>query len=204
MNKKKILCFGDSNVYGFMPMTGLRYLKRSRWTGILQNLCDDEFEVIEAGANNRTAFSDNSAGENFTGYKILPKLLDKDYDTVILAVGANDLQYQYNNSADDFMAGMTKLVNIVKDNCPKAKIILASPSVITDKVLKSFFIEMFNEESIQKSYMLADIYQEIAIKNNCLFIDLEKIAKVSDKDGLHYDSDAHKAIAEAFYSTLKP
>lgn len=202
--KQKILCFGDSNVFGFMPRTGLRYLKRSRWTGILQELGKNDFEITEAGANNRTAFSDNPAGENLTGYKILPRLLDMDYDVVILAVGANDLQYQYNNTLNDFKTGIKKLIDIVRDKCPNAQIILASPSVITDKVLKSFFIEMFDEESIKKSYALADIYENVAKEMNCKFLDLNKIAQVSPKDGLHYDSEAHRAIAEAVYSALKP
>lgn len=69
---KKILCFGDSNTYGFIPQSGLRYDINTRWTGILQTLCNNEFEITEAGCNNRTAFIDNPAGINQTGYKILP------------------------------------------------------------------------------------------------------------------------------------
>ena len=136
--KIKVLCFGDSNVFGFMPLTGLRYLRRTRWTGVLQELAKDNYEIIEAGANNRTAFSDNPAGENLTGYKALPKFLDENIDIIILAVGANDLQYQYENTRDDFKQGMSNLVDIIRKKIPNARIILASPSVVTEKVLKSF------------------------------------------------------------------
>lgn len=202
--KIKVLCFGDSNVFGFMPLTGLRYLRRTRWTGVLQELAKDNYEIIEAGANNRTAFSDNPAGGNLTGYKALPKFLDENIDIIILAVGANDLQYQYENTRDDFKQGMSNLVDIVRKKIPNARIILASPSVVTEKVLKSFFVNMFDETSIEKSYMLAEIYKEVASEKHCEFIDLNKVAKVSEKDGLHYDGDAHRAIAEAIYSVLKP
>jgi len=203
-NKLKILCFGDSNVYGFMPLTGLRYLRRTRWTGVLQELGKDKYEIIEAGANNRTAFSDNPAGENLTGNKALPKLLNTDIDMVILAVGANDLQYQYKNSLENFRQGMSNLIDIVQKKAPNSRIILASPSVITTKVLKSFFVAMFDETSIEKSHKLAEIYHSVAIEKNCEFIDLNKIAEVSEKDGLHYDGDTHRKIAEAFYSFLNP
>ena len=89
---KNILCFGDSNTFGFNPENGKRFDKSSRWTGILQTLCQNNYHIIEAGCNNRTAFSDNSAGKMFTGYKILPELLNENLDTIILAIGINDLQ----------------------------------------------------------------------------------------------------------------
>ena len=33
-----ILCYGDSNTYGYNPVNGLRYPKDVRWTGVLQKL----------------------------------------------------------------------------------------------------------------------------------------------------------------------
>ena len=44
---KNILCFGDSNTFGFNPENGSRYDKNTRWTGILQFLCKDNFHIIE-------------------------------------------------------------------------------------------------------------------------------------------------------------
>ncbi len=35
---KNILCFGDSNTYGYNPENGGRYDDASRWTGILQDI----------------------------------------------------------------------------------------------------------------------------------------------------------------------
>ena len=86
---KKVLCFGDSNTYGFIPSSGRRYDKNIRWSGIIQTLAQNNFEVIEAGCNNRTAFCDNPAGFNETGYKILPSFLTPDINVVILAIGIN-------------------------------------------------------------------------------------------------------------------
>ena len=128
---KKILCFGDSNTYGFIPSSGKRYDENSRWSGILKKLLREEYEIIEAGCNNRTAFCDNPAGVNETGYKVLPSLLTPDIDCVILAVGINDLQYLYNISMKDYENGLENLIGIVRTKLPRAKIILLSPSVIT-------------------------------------------------------------------------
>lgn len=201
---KKVLCFGDSNVYGFMPLTGLRYLKRDRWTGILQDLLGENYKITEAGANNRTAFCDNPAGENLTGYKALNSILTEQYDIIIISLGANDLQFQYKTNLEDFENGLKKLINISHTKCPDAKIVLASPSEIKKEVLTCFFKNMFDETSIKKSQQLAPIYEKVAHQNNCNFIDLNNIAQPSKKDGLHYDEEAHKKIAEALYSALKP
>ena len=42
-----ILCYGDSNTYGYNPVNGLRYPKGVRWTGVLQKMLGEEYEVIE-------------------------------------------------------------------------------------------------------------------------------------------------------------
>lgn len=44
-----ILCYGDSNTYGYNPVNGLRYPKDVRWTGVLQKMLGEEYEVIEEG-----------------------------------------------------------------------------------------------------------------------------------------------------------
>lgn len=199
---KKVLCFGDSNVYGFIPENAKRYDKNNRWSGILQNLAQNKFEIIEAGCNNRTGFTDNPAGKEQTGYKILPNFLEKDLDCVVLAIGINDLQKVYNVNEDDIKIGIEKLIKIVRSHCPYAKIIIASPSKIKNNILNSFFASMFDETSIKKSDLIGDLYKKAATENSCYYIDLGKIASVSDIDGLHYEPEEHKKIADAMFKTL--
>lgn len=52
---KQILCFGDSNTYGFIPANGKRYPFGVRWTSVLaKKLGFDEYNVIEEGLCGRT------------------------------------------------------------------------------------------------------------------------------------------------------
>ena len=199
---KKILCFGDSNTYGFIPSSGKRYDENSRWSGILKKLLREEYEIIEAGCNNRTAFCDNPAGVNETGYKVLPSLLTPDIDCVILAVGINDLQYLYNISMKDYESGLENLIGLVRTKLPRAKIILLSPSVITEDILNSYFAAMFDETSIEKSKQLSAIYERAARKENCKLLDLKKIASPSKTDGLHYEKIEHIKIANAIFDLI--
>ena len=57
---KKILCFGDSNVYGYIPKNGGRYAVDVRWSGLLKNYFKKQFEIIEAGCNNRVTFDNKT------------------------------------------------------------------------------------------------------------------------------------------------
>ena len=44
-----ILCFGDSNTYGYKPDGTGRFDENTRWTGLLQKKLGTEFRVIEEG-----------------------------------------------------------------------------------------------------------------------------------------------------------
>lgn len=197
---KKILCFGDSNTYGFIPANGGRY--ETRWPTVLQNLSQDIFEIIEAGCNNRTGFVNNPAGKKQTGCKILPSLLNPSLDCVILAIGINDLQIFFRPSYDDIKNGMQNLIDLVQKYSPNAKIVVAAPSLLTEDVLYSGFAFQFDKVSIEKSKRLAEIYKNLSEKNGCLFINLEEIAKVSSLDGLHYEPEAHEKIGQALFELL--
>lgn len=177
---KKVLCFGDSNTYGFVPSTFGRYDKNTRWTGILAN----NFEVIEAGANNRTALE---------SIKLLPEYIKTNPDIVILAIGINDTQFQHNLSETDIKNAIEKLVDMILPT----RVILVTPSVLTENVLNShIFSTMFDKTSIEKSKNLPEIYAEIAKTKFCQILDLNSIVEPSQIDGLHYEPEEHKIIAE--------
>lgn len=195
---RKILCFGDSNTYGYNPKNSSRYDKNTRWSGVLQSLLGSEFQIVEAGANNRTAFCDNPSGVESTGYKILPVYLQKypDIDLVVLAIGINDLQMAYDISLKDFEKYLVEMVDCIKQKT-EAQVLIAAPSVITGNILKSHFALMFNKTSIEKSLYLTDIYKKASEETSSHFIDLNQIARVSVLDGLHYESEEHAKIAKA-------
>lgn len=199
---KKILCFGDSNTYGYNPTDGSRYDKNTRWTGVLSALLCKNFEIIEAGLNNRCCFSINSISDEFTGTKIISKYLELNPDIVILAIGINDLQLFYNPTYEEIKNGISKLVSIVKNELISAEVILLAPPRLTNDVLFGNFSHQFDNSSIEKSLQIQDIYKNIAIKTNISFINLDEIIQVSKKDGLHFEPDAHKKIADVIYQKI--
>ncbi len=191
---KKVLCFGDSNTFGFNPADGSRFSEDIRWTGRLKKFFADRVEITEAGGNNRTAFSDNPQGDIFTGYKAVQPYLSSRYDIIILAAGINDLQKFYNVSLEDFKNGLERFVRFVKANAQESKILLLAPSKLKKCILNGYFGQLFDEISIEKSLKLDEIYKEIAQECGCEILNLNDVAETSDIDGLHYTKEQHREI----------
>ena len=91
---KRILCYGDSNTWGFIPGTGERYPADVRWPGVLAALLGRGVHVVENGINGRTTAIDDPGypcrnGKEGLGYALLA---EKPFDLVILMLGTNDLK----------------------------------------------------------------------------------------------------------------
>lgn len=200
---KKVLCFGDSNTYGFIPENKRRYDENTRWTGVLKNILGSEYEIVEAGCNNRTAFSDNPYGEEVTGYKILPKYLNSSFDIVILSIGINDAQPAYNADIETIKQGMESFVDLAKALSPNSNFILVSPARLSEAVLRNgYFSKLFDKKSVEKSMLYSSLYEKIAADKGCIFVDWDKIAAVSEVDGLHFSAESHKKIALAMKDVI--
>ena len=56
---RHILCFGDSNTWGYVPGTGERFDSETRWTALTQVMLNNEFKLYEAGLSGRTINKDD-------------------------------------------------------------------------------------------------------------------------------------------------
>ena len=60
---KTILCYGDSNTWGCIPLTGAhpprRYGPAQRWPGVLRRELGNGFWIVEEGLNGRTTVWDD-------------------------------------------------------------------------------------------------------------------------------------------------
>ena len=194
---KKILCYGDSNTYGFIPGTAGRYNKHERWSGILSEILSD-FEIVEEGMNNRNGFFINPENEKLCGGKYLPVCLQKhkNIDICILALGTNDAQFFYNLNRENAKKGLQHLIDCILLANKDTKIIIIPPVKISTSILESYFAIQFNQTSIERIKEVFPIFEEIAKENNCLYFDFNEFVKPSELDGLHYNATSHKVIAE--------
>ena len=65
---KTVLCYGDSNTWGYNAATAERFGPHERWTGVLQAGLGPAYRVIEEGLNGRTTvWPDPVEGEHKNG-----------------------------------------------------------------------------------------------------------------------------------------
>ena len=200
---KKVLCYGDSNTFGFNPENGSRFNSEIRWSGILKNKLQNKFEVVEEGLNNRAGFCKSSDDFQYNGASHVLELIKNNFDDVeylILAIGTNDYQFRFDMDEENIENKLNEIARIAKDK--NIKIIFLSPVILKKEILNSWFNNLFNNESIIKSQKFASFYKKLAKKLDLIYVDLNEIVKPSLIDGLHYDENSHKLIAQKLIEIL--
>ncbi len=206
MLMKEILCFGDSNTWGWNPKTQERYPKKERWTGILQERLGDEYQVIEEGLCGRTTVCDDPIEGFKSGKKYLIPCLEtnKPLDLVIIMLGTNDLKKRFSLSAFDIALGAGVLVDITMRSSTgrmeKApQVLLVAPTPL-GRIFE--WPEMF-EGGLEKSKLFFKHFRDIAVNYGCEFFDAGKVIQSSLVDGVHLDPEAHRALGEALAALVK-
>lgn len=202
---KAILCFGDSNTYGYRPEDGKRFPSDIRWTGVLKQLFEKkEVEVIEEGLVGRTTVFEDSLRPGRKGIEYLVPLLEthNPIDTLVLMLGTNDCKTIYNASAKVIGLGIEQLIQRAKNYNPDLNILLVSPIHLGNEVWKEGFDPEFNEKSVEVSKGLESVYRKIANKYGCRFLAASAVAKPSSVDQEHLDEEGHLALAKEVYKTL--
>ena len=72
MNKTRIVCYGDSNTWGYCAATGCRYDDDQRWVPMLQQLLGERYSVVEEGLSGRTTVFDDPLFPALNGLRYLP------------------------------------------------------------------------------------------------------------------------------------
>jgi lysophospholipase L1-like esterase len=197
---KRILCYGDSNTWGYNPVTGGRFDKYERWTGQLSRALGGDYEIIEEGLNGRTTVWDDPLEGYRNGYDYLIPCLEshKPLDLVVIALGVNDLKMRFSLSAYDIAEGVRVLAQVVqksdagmRDSAPQ--VLLLSPPPLGKL---SAYAEMF-EGAEEKSRRLAGHYARVAAELGCSCFDASTVIVASDLDGVHFEQDEHARLGQA-------
>jgi lysophospholipase L1-like esterase len=207
---KTILCYGDSNTYGYNPVNGMRYAPDIRWTGRLQALLGSEYRVIEEGCNGRTTVYEDPVECWKSGLSYLRPCLNshKPIDIVILMLGSNDLKEVFHATPEEIASGAGRLVDVIQEftkekqgYCPQ--IILISPPQIGTGIATSPFRGSFQEDSIARSGEFPKYYKRIAEEKGCIFLDAAEWVESSEEDSLHLSPEAHAVLAEKLVELVK-
>jgi lysophospholipase L1-like esterase len=197
---KTVLCYGDSNTWGYDPSTQGRYPRQVRWPGVLRRELGEGYLVIEEGLNGRTTVWDDPIEGYKNGRSYLIPCLEthKPIDLVVILLGTNDLKMRFSVSAFDIANGAGVLVDVVQksaagpgDRAPQV-LLLAPPPVSR----LSDFAEMF-EGAAPKSRRFAAHYRRVAEERGCAVLDTSEWIVSSDLDGIHLEESEHAKLGKA-------
>ncbi|TWI59900.1 SGNH/GDSL hydrolase family protein [Halalkalibacter nanhaiisediminis] len=208
---KNVLCYGDSNTWGYNAETTDRFAADVRWTGVLKKIVGDDYYIIEEGLNGRTTLWDDPFMEKRNGRDYLAPCLEthRPLDLVIIMLGTNDLKSIFGYSAYDIAEGAGVLADIVLKsgsgyNGGTPKILLISPIQVGEGIKEAEFADMFNfEKSLTTSKEFAKQFKRVAEKYGCEFMDAAEFAQATPLDQIHLDADGHQKLGVAIAEKVK-
>lgn len=197
MNDYQILCFGDSNTWGYIPVSAGRYARELRWPGVMASELGAGFHIIEEGLSGRTTVWDDPIECDKNGLRYLSPCLasHQPLDLVILMLGTNDLKARFSLTALDISLGADRLVQVIRAsacgrNGQAPAILLAAPPPIDPHGDDE---EMFRGGG-DKSRSLASRFSAVAQRHGCAFLDVAACVAVDPGDGIHYSAEAHRTL----------
>ncbi len=202
---KKIVCFGDSNTYGYNPENGGRFGEDIRWPKVLQKLLGNDYEIIEEGQNGRTIANDDPwEGGTKSGIDyVLPMLETKRPDLLVIMLGSNDLKKKFSLPPADIAGSLITMIMKIKGycehylNCPDMKILIVSPPALSEPFSESYFATFFDENKVvANSIELAKWYELVAKEHGCFFLNATDEVSAGSVDHLHLDPNGHRKMAE--------
>jgi lysophospholipase L1-like esterase len=199
---KTILCYGDSNTWGYDPVTMTRFDMHTRWTGVLRDTLGAGYHVVEEGLGGRTTVQDDpfEPGRNGLTYLAPCYHSHRPLDVITIMLGTNDCKARFNVPPGDIAVGVQWLIRTVRHSA--ANVGLAAPQILIicpppfAPLAPTMFAEMFAGGE-EKSRQLAPHYAQVAAANNCAFMDAGQVMHSSPLDGIHFEADQHRLLGLA-------
>lgn len=214
MTQKRIMCFGDSLTWGWIPVEEgvptTRYAKEIRWTGVLQKELGDGFEIIEEGLSARTTNLNDPIDPRLDGSAYLPAALASHFplDLVIIMLGTNDTKAYFHRPAFDISAGMTKLVGQVLGSAggvgttyPAPQVLIMAPPPLTP-MPHPYFQSLFGGGA-EKSGELGKHYGDLADFLKVHFLNAGDFITTDGVDGIHFTPENNHDLGQAVAQKVK-
>ncbi len=196
-----ILCFGDSNTYGMVPLENGRLPYAQRWPGRLARMLGPDYLIIEEGMIGRTCAIDDDIkpGRNAMDY-IYPCLMSHfPLDLIIVMLGTNDVKSRYKLSAGEIKMAMRVLLHKIDDvlrwMSTDAEILLVAPLPLPEDMPPDCELDA---SSIQNSKELAELYAQLAQERGIHFADAAQWVdpRNTQPDACHFNEEGCRQYAE--------
>ncbi len=203
---KTIVCFGDSNTWGYSPSDSGRYPFEKRWTSILQKKLGADYFVIPEGLNGRTTAFDDSVEMDKNGYRHLQTVLEthKPLDLIIIMLGTNDLKSRFGVCAQEIALSAGKLVDYTLNSTSgisekHPEVLFIAPPIVKNSPSFGYMLE----GSVKKSKNFGIHFKTKAIELGVPFLNASDFIVSSPIDGIHWEKEEHEKFAVAVAEKIK-
>ncbi len=190
---RRLLCYGDSNTYGYDPRSFLsgRYPEPIRWTSLLGK---NGWQVCNRGENGRSI---PRSGREID--MAIQSLCHEDADILTVMLGSNDLLQMPSPSAQKCADRMERFLTALlhADDWEKSRriLLIAPPPMALGAWVQG-------EQTIDASRRLAECYGNTARRLAIGFADAGSWGIGLTFDGVHFSEAGHLAFAEGIHQAL--
>ena len=206
--RKSVLCFGDSNTYGYNPEDGTRWPFEARWTGIAQQELGNDYRIIEEGLGGRTTVFEDPFHAGRKGIDSIPMLLETHLplDLIVIMLGTNDCKNCFPSTSKSIAYGIMRIIDTIKafpfpDWTDTPKILVVSPIHIALNPENGGSVT-FDKASHEKSLQFSEHHRIAAKNGGADFLDAATIAKPGI-DGIHLGYDGHRKLGIAMAAKIR-
>jgi lysophospholipase L1-like esterase len=211
--RRRIMCFGDSLTWGWIPVVdgqpSERYDFSQRWTGVLAAELGEGHEIIEEGLNGRTVAGDPT-DDRLAAAEYLPAALASHLplDLVIIMLGTNDTKAFMHREPVDIGAAAAVLIGQVRHSTggigtryPAPKILLVAPPPLVDIPHPWFATTWVGGR--EKTLALRDVYAALADFNKIDFFDAGSVVTTGGVDGVHFTAENNRDLGLALAEKVR-
>ncbi len=205
---KTIVCFGDSNTWGYDPEAGARHAPEVRWPGVLRAALGPGYTVIEEGLGGRTTVWDDPVEGVMSGLAYLTPCLNshRPLDLLVLILGSNDTKARWAVPASDIAMSAGRLVDVAlasgagPDGASPQVLLVAPPPL--GPLAGTPFAAMFAGAE-EKSAQFGALYAQVAAERGCAFLDAGQHVISSPTDAIHWAGTEHRKLGDAVAASAR-
>lgn len=201
---KTILCYGDSNTWGYNAVSGGRFAYEIRWTTRVAEFLGKDYRIIDEGLCGRTTSFDDPLTYGLNGVSTLEPIIKSHspLDLLVVMLGTNDCKGYFGATARNIMEGLRRLVLQVRFLDVK-KILIITPVNIDPRIYGTEEGHVMGKECSEKSMRLNDYYKKLAAELNLYHLDANESASVNTVDFMHFDEQSQERFARALFEKIK-
>ncbi|MFS0864311.1 SGNH/GDSL hydrolase family protein [Fredinandcohnia sp. 179-A 10B2 NHS] len=200
--KKRIVCFGDSNTWGYDVENQTRFSEEVRWPCLLQKKLGGDYQVIEEGLSGRTSVVDDPLFEGLNAFTYLhPCLMSHSpLDLVIIMLGTNDTKERFALTAYNIAQGIARLADKASKTPAGAnggypKVLILAPPPIKKGYYNTDVRYPMGDHCDKKSEEFPQFLESLLDKE-IEFLNLGSHVSMNNIDFMHLDEVGHRLTAE--------